>query len=161
MAGVPDSALRLTGDIFHQFKTDYRKMPHAERLSALAHLQLRIAAIYAVQNEDMQRQRRQDAMDKRHKELDANRKRPGDQTRNSKRQRSQLDRSQPAMASTSNSQQQSSHIAIPDTSRSHAPQAIMDEPHFALHQSNGSLISAELPQFDHYPGPSKRLRGQQ
>lgn len=36
----------------------------------LAQMQLRIAAIYAVQNEDLQRQRRQEAQDKRHQGIE-------------------------------------------------------------------------------------------
>lgn len=74
VAGVSEAVLRLTGDTFHQFKADYRKMPEAERLTVLAHLQLRIAAIYAVQNEVVQRNTRQAAQEKRHREIEENKR---------------------------------------------------------------------------------------
>ena len=73
VAGVSNEVLRLTGDTFSQFKVDYRKMSQPERFGILSQLQLRIAAIYAVQNEDMQRQRRADAQQKRHQEIEAHR----------------------------------------------------------------------------------------
>ena len=75
VAGVSDAVLRLSGDTFHRFKNDYRKMSQSERLGTLAQMQLRIAAIYAVQNEDMQRQRRQDAQDRRHQDIEESRRR--------------------------------------------------------------------------------------
>jgi hypothetical protein len=68
--GAVDHTLRLNGDTFHQFMSDYRNMPRVDRLNALAQLQLRIAAIYAVQNEDAQRQETQDSQ---HRALDVSR----------------------------------------------------------------------------------------
>ncbi|PNY29123.1 Ribosome assembly protein 4 [Tolypocladium capitatum] len=76
VAGVSDAILRLSGDTFQRFKNDYRKMSQPERLGILAQMQLRIAAIYAVQNEDVQRQRRQDAQERRHQEMEGDRQRP-------------------------------------------------------------------------------------
>ncbi|KAM0487047.1 hypothetical protein ACHAPX_000315 [Trichoderma viride] len=38
LAGVSESTLRLTGDTFHQLKSDYRKMPQPDRLNALAQM---------------------------------------------------------------------------------------------------------------------------
>ncbi|KAJ6445132.1 transcription factor, FAR1-related protein [Purpureocillium lavendulum] len=75
VAGVSDSLLRLSGDTFHKFKNDYRKMSQPDRIGMLAQLQLRIAAIYALQNEDLQRQQRQEARDRRHQEVEDNRRR--------------------------------------------------------------------------------------
>ncbi|UNI17139.1 hypothetical protein JDV02_003515 [Purpureocillium takamizusanense] len=75
VAGVSDSLLRLSGDTFHKFKNDYRKMSQPDRIGMLAQLQLRIAAIYALQNEDLQRQKRQEAQDRRHQEIEENRRR--------------------------------------------------------------------------------------
>ncbi|PHH91057.1 hypothetical protein CDD83_1802 [Cordyceps sp. RAO-2017] len=75
VAGVSDSVLRLSGDTFHRFKNEYRKMSQPERMGILAQMQLRIAAIYALQNEDMQRQKRQEAKDKRHQEIEESRMR--------------------------------------------------------------------------------------
>lgn len=74
LAGVSSAVLRLTGDTFHQFKNDYRKMSQPERLGILSQLQLRIAAIYAVQNEEVQRNKRAEALQRRHSEIDAGRR---------------------------------------------------------------------------------------
>ncbi|KAI8297580.1 hypothetical protein K4K59_003314 [Colletotrichum sp. SAR11_240] len=41
VAGVSTSQMRLTGDTFHNFKTEYRKMSKPERMGILAQLQLR------------------------------------------------------------------------------------------------------------------------
>lgn len=73
LAGVSDEAMRLTGDTFQQFKTEYRKMAQADRLGILAQMQMRIAAIYAIQNEDMQREKRLDAQRKRHQQIEEQR----------------------------------------------------------------------------------------
>lgn len=43
-------------------------MPKPQRLQELSHLQLHIAAIYAVENEDMQRQVRLEQQEKRHRQ---------------------------------------------------------------------------------------------
>ncbi|ODA77768.1 hypothetical protein RJ55_06370 [Drechmeria coniospora] len=75
VAGVSDAVLRLSGDTFHRFKNEYRKMSQPERMGILAQMQLRIAAIYAIQNEEVQRQRRQDAQEKRHQDVDGSRTR--------------------------------------------------------------------------------------
>ncbi|OBR04434.1 Peptidase family T4 [Colletotrichum higginsianum IMI 349063] len=74
VVGVTPSTMRLTGDTFHNFKTEYRKMAKPERLATLAQMQLRIAAIYAVENEDMQRQERQARQEKKHQEVEQNRR---------------------------------------------------------------------------------------
>lgn len=91
VAGVSEATLRLSGDTFNQFKGEYRKLSHPDRLQMLSTLQLRIAAIYAVQNEDSQRQRRQEAQDKRHREVDSHRRsQQGSISRMHKRQRSSI-----------------------------------------------------------------------
>ncbi|GJN66104.1 Transcription factor, FAR1-related protein [Purpureocillium lilacinum] len=85
VAGVSDSLLRLSGDTFHKFKNDYRKMSQPDRIGMLAQLQLRIAAIYALQNEDLQRQKRQEAQDRRHQEIEESRRRTEAQNEESMR----------------------------------------------------------------------------
>ncbi|OAR05835.1 hypothetical protein LLEC1_03753 [Akanthomyces lecanii] len=74
VAGVSEAAVRLTGDTFNKFKGEYRKLSGPDRMQVLSTLQLRVAAMYAVQNEDMQRQRRQEAQDRRHREIESNKR---------------------------------------------------------------------------------------
>ncbi|OAA76794.1 Transcription factor, FAR1-related protein [Akanthomyces lecanii RCEF 1005] len=75
VAGVSEAAVRLTGDTFNKFKGEYRKLSGPDRMQVLSTLQLRVAAIYALQNEDMQRHRRREAQDRRHRDIESN-KRP-------------------------------------------------------------------------------------
>lgn len=81
VAGVSQTNLRLTGDTFQQIKGKYRKMPKPQRLQELSHLQLHIAAIYAVENEDMQRQVRLEQQEKRHRQIDDGRRSSGPEKR--------------------------------------------------------------------------------
>lgn len=74
VAGVSQATLRLTGDTFQQFKGEYRKMPKAQRIQSLAQMQMRIAAIYAIENEDMQRQVRMDQQERRHRQTDSSKR---------------------------------------------------------------------------------------
>lgn len=74
MVGAAPNTMRLTGETFHNFKSEYRKMSKPERLGILAQMQLRIAAIYAVENEDMQRQERQARQEKKHQEIEESRR---------------------------------------------------------------------------------------
>lgn len=111
VAGVSNAVLRLTGDTFHQFKTDYRKMSQPERLGILSQLQLRIAAIYAVQNEDVQRSKRHEASQKRHNEIEAN-----------KRQRLQQKR-------THRQQQQQQQVGTPDQTHMQPQQQMPSQQH--------------------------------
>lgn len=167
VAGVSDDVLRLSGDTFQRFKNDYRKMSQPERLGILAQMQLRIAAIYAVQNEDMQRQRRSDAQERRHMEIEESRRRLEAQgVRYSNRQRGPPRISHPGGIPHTTPQ------PIPSAQyRNLAPAPGMAEPQFELmppttqpgqptthtpvpipHADNG--VSYQV-----YPGPPKRLRG--
>ncbi|PKS06316.1 hypothetical protein jhhlp_007064 [Lomentospora prolificans] len=74
VAGVSQAVLRLTGDTFQQFKGEYRKMAKPQRVQILAQLQMRIAAIYAIENEDVQRQVRMEQQEKRHRQVDQTRR---------------------------------------------------------------------------------------
>jgi len=60
-------------------------MSQPDRIGMLAQLQLRIAAIYALQNEDLQRQKRQEAQDRRHQEIKESRRRTEAQNEESMR----------------------------------------------------------------------------
>jgi hypothetical protein len=66
--------VRLSGDTFHNFKAEFRKMSKAERIGLLAQMQLRIAAIYAVENEDLQRIERQARQEKQHQAIEDSRR---------------------------------------------------------------------------------------
>ena len=74
VAGVSQAVFRLTGDTFQQFKGEYRKMAKPQRVQMLAQLQMRIAAIYAIENEDVQRQVRMEQQEKRHRQIDQTRR---------------------------------------------------------------------------------------
>ncbi|ATY63607.1 hypothetical protein CCM_06846 [Cordyceps militaris CM01] len=74
VAGLSDTAVRLTGETFNQYKRDYRKLSPPERMQILANMQMRIAAIFAIQNEDAQRQRRLERQEKRHQEIEASKR---------------------------------------------------------------------------------------
>ncbi|KAM3506645.1 hypothetical protein MY10362_002234 [Beauveria mimosiformis] len=89
IAGVSEAAVRLTGDTFNQYKRDYRKLSPTDRMQLLSNMQMRIAAIYAIQNEDAQRQRRLEIQERRHREIDTAQGRPQQSTMSNtyKRQR--------------------------------------------------------------------------
>ncbi|KAH6707328.1 hypothetical protein EV126DRAFT_357012 [Verticillium dahliae] len=90
VAGVSSSAMRLTGETFHQFKGEYRRMSKPERIGNLAQMQMRIAAIYAVENEDLQRQERQARQEKKHQEIEeGNRRRVAEQSQQQQHQQQQ------------------------------------------------------------------------
>jgi flagellar biosynthesis GTPase FlhF len=94
LAGVSNTALRLTGETFHQIKSEYRKMAQHERLSILSQMQLRIAAIYAVQNEDVQRNQRSEAQKRRHSEIEEGRKPRQSNKQKTRRQNQQTQQNQ-------------------------------------------------------------------
>jgi hypothetical protein len=77
VSGVSPAVLRLTGETFSQFKTEYRKLSQPELIGVLSQLQLRIAAIYAVQNEEVQREKRAETQRKRHAEIAEGRRQAG------------------------------------------------------------------------------------
>lgn len=167
LAGVSESNLRLTGDTFHQLKSDYRKMPQPDRLNALAQFQMQIAAIYAVQNEDWQRQRRQEAQDKRHLQVEKGRRQLSTQRQRARRQRRQDDQPQQHQHQQSLDQQAVHHQLQQEAQNSHL-QPLMQEPHFQLAQ-NPAATPVPLPAgitmttiptaFAHFTGPPKRIRG--
>ncbi|KAK5988466.1 hypothetical protein PT974_09949 [Cladobotryum mycophilum] len=158
LAGISESSLRLTGDTFHQLKTDYRKMSQPDRLNALAQLQLRLAAIYAVQNEDWQRQKRQEAQDKRHLEVDKSRKQVTTQKQRARRQRRQTE----PVLQQDVTQQPLPQQQLPQDAQAQI-QPLMQEAHFQLAQNPNhaqvSLTGMTMQQFQHYSNPPKRIRG--
>lgn len=166
LAGVSESTLRLTGDTFHQLKSDYRKMPQPDRLNALAQFQMQIAAIYAVQNEDWQRQRRQEAQDKRHSLVEKGRRQLSTQKQRARRQRRQDDQTQQHQHQQNLDQQAVHHQLQQEAQNSHL-QPLMQEQHFQLAQ-NPATTPVPLPAgimntiptaFSHFTGPPKRIRG--
>ncbi|RBR21391.1 uncharacterized protein FIESC28_04928 [Fusarium coffeatum] len=187
VAGVSEAVLRLTGDTFHQFKSEYRKMAHPDRVSILSNLQLRIAAIYAVQNEDLQRQKRQEAQDKRHRQIEET-KRQNSVKQRARQRRQQVEQNQ------QNQQQQMHHIQqqpLPQTpqvqpqvqpqAQSQAQSQAQAQAHAqaqAQAQAQNQMMlqsqlylpqnsqptpipvpNMDMPQFQHYVGPPKRMRG--
>lgn len=157
VAGVSEAALRLTGDTFNQFKGEYRKLSHADRIQTLSTLQLRIAAIYAVQNEDMQRQRRQDAQDRRHREVDSNRRlQPGSSSKTHKRQRASMAEEAETEPGHLESQMQQNEQLL--------GQQLMDEAQFQLDhaavQTAVPIPHMGMPQFQQFTNGPKRNRGQ-
>ncbi|KJZ80099.1 hypothetical protein HIM_00813 [Hirsutella minnesotensis 3608] len=167
IAGVADNVLRLSGDTFHRFKTEYRKMSQPERLGILSQMQLRIAAIYAVQNEEMQRQRRQDAQNKRHQEIEEQKRRLEAQgLQSSKRKRASqfpplLPRTEGTDASLSEPQEQDPPLDQSQTPVYHSPTETMQISQAQLPAQNLAppAPTPPMPQFRSYQGPSKRGRG--
>lgn len=171
VAGVSDAVLRLTGDTFHQFKSDYRKMSQPERLGLLAQLQLRIAAIYAVQNEDVQRNKRQEAQDKRHRdiegsqvELTAQRHRARQERRQQNRQQSRQDHQQQQQLPQQHQQQQQlPQQSVQGLSIGHDQAHMMQQSPFHMQHSTELILpvpGVDMPDFEHFPGPPRRIRGQ-
>lgn len=173
VAGVSDAVLRLNGETFHQLKRLYRKMNQADRLEQMAQMQLKMAAIYAVQNEDMHRQRRQLAQDKRHKDVDAGRQQPSSQKKSRKRRQSgEAEVSQEAPPQMT-PQQMTPQQMTPQQPEQHQQLAMsaeasqhvmMQQPHFQLNhhpvqQTPVPIPDMSIPRFQHYPGPPKRMRG--
>jgi hypothetical protein len=69
MAELTRGNLRLSGDTFHKIKQRYRKMSRPQRVNIQAHIQFHLAALAAVENEDVQRQHSQDIINRRHAEV--------------------------------------------------------------------------------------------
>ncbi|PHH66755.1 hypothetical protein CDD81_5887 [Ophiocordyceps australis] len=164
VAGVSDAVLRLSGDTFHRFKNDYRKMSQPERLGILAQMQLRIAAIYAVQNEDLQRQKRQDAQQRRHREIEESRRRleaQGVRYVNQHRQRHTARISNPdASVDAVNAAPPTPEAPQREYPRL-APAPSMHETPFDPASPDPAQTSGaeNLYSFQIFPGPPKRLRG--
>ncbi|KAG6040891.1 hypothetical protein E4U41_006739 [Claviceps citrina] len=165
LAGVFSGDLPLDGETFQQFKEQYRNMTQSDRINALGLLHLRLAAICVVQNEDLQRQQRQQrptAQDGRRLEVEASGKALASQKQRSRpQQKSRLDQDQ-------QSQGISSTIAEPRqglphdpiaSDAVHAPEALMQEPHFQLADAAGGVGGIDLPHFHPFAGPSRRTRG--
>lgn len=164
LAGISESTLRLTGDTFHQLKSDYRKMSQPDRLNALAQFQMQIAAIYAVQNEDWQRQRRQEAQDKRHLLVEKGRRQLSVQKQRARRRGRQEDQSQQHQHQQNMDQQAVHHQLQQEAQNSHL-QPLMQESHFQLAQNPtptpvpipGGMATTSI--FPVFGGTPKRIRG--
>ena len=168
LAGVSNATLRLTGDTFHQFKSDYRKISQPERLGILSQLQLRIAAIYAVQNEELQRTKRQEDLQKRHSEIEAGRLQRQQQKRVQRQHAAQQARQAqqqvgtPVQGHMHPQQQQQHHMTQPNQHQQHMEQQqfqlpVPDSPGQQLMAMN--LAMPQQPHQAQYPGPPKRMRG--
>lgn len=116
-------------------------MTQSDRLNALAQLQLQVAAIYAVQNEDMQRRQQQSAQDWRRLEVDANKEGLALlKRRSSRQQEGQVD--------------QDHDLIAPNTA--HAPEALMQEQHFQLADAAVGVPDMDLAHFSQSAGQSRR-----
>jgi hypothetical protein len=182
VAGVSQSVLRLTGDTFHQFKGEYRKMSKGERLGILAQMQMRIAAIYAIENEDMQRQQRLEQQERRHRQIEESRRQlQADKSRMHQQQQAQ----QQAQAAQQMSQQSPHRQRRQPQQQNH--QLMLESQHHAQQMSDNQALqdampqlqgqqdylehqfqiqipqqtpvpTPHVPQFHHYPEPPQRLR---
>jgi hypothetical protein len=163
VAGVSNAVLRLTGDTFQQFKTDYRKISQPERLNILSQLQLRIAAIYAVQNEEVQRVQRAEAQRKRHSAIEETRRHPEGHAQRGKRRRLQAEQQQPLQEEpelheheeTPSTQHQMPHQMQHSTTTQQSP--------LLIHQNTEMMFPVpgfDVPdQFAPFNDPSRRVRG--
>ncbi len=160
VAGVSEAALRLTGDTFNKFKGEYRKLSGPDRMQVLSTLQLRIAAIYAVQNEDMQRQRRQDAQDRRHRDIESNKmSREGGMPGTNKRQRQSLAEDSSAGTATLRSQVHADGQLLAQrlmgATQFQLPRATVQLAHAAA-QTSVSIPDIGLAQFPQFSNSSTR-----
>jgi hypothetical protein len=187
-AGVSNPTLRLTGDTFSSFKAEYRKLSQPERIGVLSQLQLRVAALYAIQNEEIQRNKRQEVLRQRHQGIETARVDRHD----AKRQKRQQQRpptidspQQPPslqhtplpngqIAPTAPMHVQPQHLQHEMTPnhqqhlqhQQHQPFQIPDSPSQQLMSMGLNLgLSPQPPtptppqQSTQYPGPPKRMRG--
>lgn len=134
-------------------------MSQPERLGILSQLQLRIAAIYAVQNEDVQRQRRQELQDKRHREIEEGKRNGTTQRKRPRRQTDIAQQPQTPMQSLGETQQMQAQAAQAQA------QAMIQQSSLYLPQPSPQqnqippVQGMAMPSFQHYPGPPKRMRG--
>ncbi|KAH7312575.1 hypothetical protein B0I35DRAFT_437318 [Stachybotrys elegans] len=164
LAGVQDTSIRLSGETFQQFKNEYRKMYHADRYSILSQLQLRIAAIYAVQNEELQRERRREAQSKRHRDIEESRQRLASQptkrarttTSNNPRQSDQPSPSTHTPSQPSSEQQTPQQMLQP---RSQNQRQMRAPPNTEFMFPVPGFDVDEMPMAPVYPGPPRRIRG--
>lgn len=148
-------SLQLSGDTFQQLKNEYRKIPDHERFQMLASLQLRIAALYAIEGEDRQAVRQQHEPNAGDHELLNSRPLNGASDRMDSRKRSrQLDVGDDTEAQV----QQLSHIGPDDGDSLGDP--LMSTP-FSLDQTQppNSIPDLGLSQFHQYVASPKRSRG--
>ncbi|KAF6841048.1 hypothetical protein CMUS01_03647 [Colletotrichum musicola] len=126
VAGVSSNHMRLTGDTFHNFKAEYRKMSKPERFGVLAQMQLRMAALYAIENEDLQRQERQARQERKHQEIEDTRRK-----------------------SQSAQQPQQTPVQQPQQQQQHQPQQQQAQPQPQQHQQPQQLQHQTHQQHQH------------
>lgn len=122
IAGVSSAVVKLSGDTFHQIKAEFRKMARPERLNTLAQLQMRIAALYALENEDTQRQVRQEQQERRYRQLEDSRR----QTQNSQAASDQIVPQNQNVAAVDDISASSNGMLIPGMAHS---SALKDDSH--------------------------------
>lgn len=146
-------AVQLSGDTFLQLKNEYRKMPEHDRFQTLASLQLRIAALYAVESEDRQARQQHGPNTDAHDLLN-DRHLNGTSGRMESRKRSrQLD----AGDDTDAQVQQLSHLGPDDGDSLGDP--LMSTPFLDQTQPPNSMPDLGLSQFHQYVASPKRSRG--
>lgn len=160
-------------------------MAQHDRMGMLAQLQLRIAAIYAVQNEDLQRQRRKEAQEKRHREIEESRQqlvmqrarvRKAQPKQTGRQQASQLQQQNQSVTPQTNPQdppqqpaqqaqrvQQGQNIQQQSSQPQPRVHSVQHPSPFTMAHSTDIIFP--VPGFDiadppEYPGPPKRIRGQ-
>lgn len=151
VAGVSETTVRLTGDTFNQLKGEYRKLSSVERLQVLSTLQLRIAAMYAVENEVTQRQQRKEAQEKRQNDVDASNMAPAN-----KRQRVN-------MAEDLGPEAEQLHDHLQADGQLLGQQLIGDTQFHLDHAAAQAAVPIPdigISQFQHFVNNSRRVRGQ-
>ncbi|KAF6796943.1 hypothetical protein CSOJ01_13112 [Colletotrichum sojae] len=137
VAGVSSNHMRLTGDTFHNFKAEYRKMSKPERFGILAQMQLRMAALYAIENEDLQRQERQARQERKHQEIEDTRRKS-----QSAQQPQQTPVQQPQ-------QQQQQHQQQQHQQQQHQQQQHQQQQHQQQHQPQQQQAQPQPQQLHH------------
>lgn len=152
VTAMPDAAMELGTDALTQFKNEYLQMPEHERMQHLANLQLRVAALYMIQNEETQRRQRQDTRGQRSAEVEANRQ--AKPKRPKRQRRTALE----AMQSEELAHLEEPPLPpMPPQDHDHLANSLMEGSAFQLQHAAGdvSMENMVMPQFHEYQ-PRKR-----
>ncbi|TQW00900.1 WD domain-containing protein [Cordyceps javanica] len=155
VAGISETSLQLTGDTFNQFKAEYRKLSLSDRMQTLSNLQVRIAAIYAIQNEDAQRQRRHESNEHLHDEA-ASGKRPRQSLSKPQKRQRQSIAEDPSSGQETVQDQLHTDGHLLDQELMDATQFQLDH---AVAQTPVAVPQIEMTQFQQFENASKRGRG--
>lgn len=153
LAGLADESLNVTGTTFDRLREEYSKIGIEERNKMLAALQLRVAALYAVQMDDAQTNPRRDTATRLQRELDHHNPMETSARRPSRR------RSRHADISSHRDEEAEQLQHLRNSNEASLEDPLMSSP-FTLDQQHQqtSMPDLALPQFQQYLSSPKRSR---